>query len=89
MQREPPVLTGVIVLSLASSIGANSAAFGIADALLLRISVWFRMTLGATAHRGWSQIGTLGVTPNRSIWGALLLLLGRMYQLPCDGRQTA
>lgn len=42
----------------------------------------------AAAHCGGSAIGTPGVTPSRSTSGALLLV-GRMYQLPWEGRQTA
>lgn len=36
VQRKTPLLTGVIVLSLAIGIGGNSAVFSVVDALLLR-----------------------------------------------------
>ncbi len=66
MQRKTPVLTGVMVLSLAIGIGANSAIFSVVDALLLRplpypqperlVAIWLHSP-GIGIFRDWPSPG--------------------------------
>ena len=66
MQRKTPVLTGVMVLSLAIGIGANSAVFSVVDALLLRplpypqperlVAIWLHSP-GIGIFRDWPSPG--------------------------------